>query len=75
MNTTCIKEYINNNVDMLQELYDLFYRYGNIYVIAYFRKIKKIKNYYDFQLINEKTLKGSYDKLEILELIYYLENK
>lgn len=75
MNKNHLKYSVNNNLDMLEELYDLFLQQGNIHVVAYFRTIKKRKNYYDFQLLNKEILKGSYDKLEILELIYYLENE
>lgn len=75
MNVNHLNYSVNSNLDMLEELYDLFQQQGNINVAAYFRTIRKIKKYYDFQLLNRGVLKGSYDKLEILELIHYLENE
>lgn len=64
-----------NILNMLNELYDLFEVNGNIYIKAYFRTTNKLKVYYDFQLLNQPVLRGSYDKLEILEFICYLENE
>lgn len=60
--------------DMLEELYELYNSQGDFIVLAFYRTINNLKVYYDFQLHNQPIINGSYDKIEIIELIFHLEN-
>lgn len=61
-------------LELLSELNEIFTIYGNVYLNAYYKTQNKVRVYYDFQFSHQNKLKGSYQKLEVLEFIYYLEN-
>lgn len=75
MDTELHKLNIPSCLPLASELYILYEEFGNINVKAYFKTVNNKKKYYDFQILDSIKLKGSYDKLEVLELIYYLERQ
>ena len=57
---------------LLDEIEHLFFTHGNIKIRTYYKTVKGLKHYYDFQLLEEKPLNGSYQNLQCLEILYYL---
>lgn len=58
----------------LEDLENIFSEQGNITIRAYYKIKRGLKYYYDYSLEDESnSLKGSFDRIKILELLYYLE--
>lgn len=65
---------MENNI-LIDDLNSIYIEYGNIQVLAYYKLEKGKKIYYDFQSQNDPKLKGFFDKLPVLELVYYLQEQ
>lgn len=48
---------------------------GNVTLCAYFKIDNGIIVYYDFQELTESSLNGSFNELEVLELLYFLKEQ
>lgn len=64
---------MTNKQMFLNELWSIFFSEGNIKVNAFYKVKKGIKFYYDFSYMSTLKLRGSYDVLEIIELIHFVE--
>lgn len=60
---------------LIEELENIINEQKHIDCRAYYKIVKGIKVYYDFQLLEENPLTGSYQLLNCLELLYYLEEQ
>jgi len=60
---------------VINELEEIYKQAGDITVCAYFKIDNGIKVYYDFQERIKSSLNGSFDELEVLELLYYLNEQ
>lgn len=57
---------------LINEIENILFNQGNILIRAYYKTSNGFKHYYDFQFVEEKTLKGSYQDLQCQEFLYYL---
>lgn len=58
------------------ELEKIFFEHGDIIIKVYYKIKRREKYYYDYSLEDENNyLNGSYDKIKILEFIYFLEEQ
>lgn len=66
---------MSENKILIRELLEYFSSEGNFEVNAYYKIRKKVKVYYDFTYLDSVKLRGSYDVLPVLELIYYIDEQ
>lgn len=59
----------------IHEIKELVRAHGNIKIRAYYKIVNSIRMYYDYQMLEETPLNGSYQVLQPLELLYYLEEQ
>lgn len=69
------EEYSYDTSELIEELESDLQEFGDKTVWAYFRTIKGIRFYYDYQFLADEIKRGSYKETRASELLYYLKEQ
>lgn len=67
--------YSYDSSELIEELESDLQEFGDEKVWAYFRTIKGVRIYHDYQFLADEIKKGSYKEMRASELLYYLKEQ